>query len=118
MSSPEPDFRPRPLSHRTWLRLGVIAVLVAVAYVVVAYAYDAQGSLQATSDAGSDPVAGLDVTMEPTEVNAVTNQATMRLTFKATSTRASRTARGSPRTFAWTCSRQAVTRSTGSRPAR
>jgi hypothetical protein len=84
MSSPEPEFRPRPLSHRTWLRLGVIAAIVAVVYVVVAYAYDAQGSLQATSDAGADSVAGLDITVEPTEVNAVTNQATARLTFKAT----------------------------------
>ena len=84
MSSPEIEFRPRPLSHRTWLRLGVVAVVVAVMYAMVAYAYDAQGSLQFTTNGGADPVPGLSVTVEPLEANAVTNQATIRLTFKVT----------------------------------
>jgi hypothetical protein len=84
MAESELQFRPRPLSRRTWLRLGVIALVVAVLYTVVAYAYDAQGSLQAANDAGPDPTPGLSVTVEPLEVNAVTNQATVRLTFKVT----------------------------------
>jgi hypothetical protein len=84
MSSPDIEFRPRPLSRRTWLRLGVTAVVVAVMYVMVGYAYDAQGSLQFSTDGGSDPTPGLSVTMEPLEVNAVTNQGTIRLTFKVT----------------------------------
>jgi hypothetical protein len=62
----------------------VTAVVVAVMYVMVGYAYDAQGSLQFTTDGGSDPTPGLSVTMEPLEVNAVTNQSTIRLTFKVT----------------------------------
>ena len=70
MSSPDIEFRPRPLSRRTWLRLGVTAVLVAVMYVMVGYAYDAQGSLQFTTDGGADPTPGLSVTIEPLEVNA------------------------------------------------
>lgn len=84
MSEPVLEFRPRPLSHRTWIRLGVVAAIVAVLYASVAYAYDAQGSLQFSSDAGADATPGLAITAEPTEVNAVTNQATIRLTFKVT----------------------------------
>lgn len=84
MSSPEIEFRPRPLSHRTWLRLGLAGVVVAVMYVMVGYAYDAQGSLQFTTDGGGEPTPGVSVTVEPLEVNAVTNQATVRLTFKVT----------------------------------
>lgn len=84
MSSTEPEFRPRPLSHRTWLRLGAIAAVVAVLYALVGYAYDAQGSLQSSTDSGADATPGLSVTVEPLEVSAVTNQSTLRLTFKVT----------------------------------
>lgn len=86
MAESELQFRPRPLSHRTWLRLGVVAVVVAVLYAVVVYAYDAQGSLQTSGDSGSDATPGVSVTVEPLEVNPVTNQATVRLTFKVTDT--------------------------------
>lgn len=84
MSDPALEFKPRPLSHRTWLRLGVVAAIVAVLYALVGYAYDAQGSLQASSDAGTAPTPGLSVTVEPLEVSALTNQSTLRLTFKVT----------------------------------
>lgn len=84
MSAPEIEFRPRPLSHRTWLRLGLIAVIVAVAYAFVAYVYDAQGSLQTAAESPADPTPGVTVTVEPLEMNAVTSQATVRLTFKVT----------------------------------
>ena len=84
MNTPDIEFRPRPLSHRTWLRLGLIAVIVAVVYGLVAYAYDAQGSLQTTGGAAADATPGLTVTVEPLEMNAVTSQATVRLTFKVT----------------------------------
>lgn len=84
MSEPLPEFQPRPLSHRTWLRLGVIAAIVAVLYALVGYAYDAQGSLESSSDGGSTATPGLSVTVEPLEVNALMSQATLRLTFKVT----------------------------------
>lgn len=84
MSSPDIEFRPRPLSHRTWLRLGLVAVIVAVVYALVAYAYDAQGSLQADASDPTDAAPGITVTIEPLDVNPVTSQATVRLTFKVT----------------------------------
>lgn len=84
MGSDELEFRPRPLSHRTWVRLGVVGLIVAILYAIVAYAYDAQGTLSFTTNASAGADTGVTVTVEPTEVNAATNQSIMRLTFKVT----------------------------------
>ena len=43
MSTPELEFRPRPLSRRTWIGLGIVAICVGILYAIVAYFYNTEG---------------------------------------------------------------------------
>jgi hypothetical protein len=76
----EPEFRPRPLSARTWSVLGVLALIVVLLYSLVAHFYNAEGGLTFTSTAEASD-RGITATVEPMEVNAATNQATVYLTL-------------------------------------
>jgi hypothetical protein len=74
------EFRPRPLSHRTWVGLALVAIVVGVLYAVVAYFYNAEGGVT-VDDSGSAPGNGLMIQIDPMTVNAQTNLAEIQLTF-------------------------------------
>jgi hypothetical protein len=80
MSDPALEFRPRPLSRRTWLRLGVIALVVAVLYALVAFFYNAEGGYT-LSGSGAEPGSGIELTIDPVTVNAQSNLAEMQFSF-------------------------------------
>ncbi len=80
MSSPEPDFRPRPLSHRTWVRLGVIALVVALLYALVAFFYNSEGGVTYGSQPETLDV-GVTAAVDPVAVNAQTNIVSLQMTF-------------------------------------
>lgn len=82
MPAPTVEFRPRPISRHRWVVLGIIAAVTAVLYFLVVHFYDAQGALT-SSNTAEPTTAGISVTVEPMEVKAATNQATIYLTYKS-----------------------------------
>lgn len=82
MSTPEIEFRPRPLSHRTWIRLGLVAIVVAVLYALVAYFYNSEGGYTVSGD-GESESQDMSVTIDPLDLYAQTNTLTAQLSFHA-----------------------------------
>ena len=79
----EPEFRPRPMSGRTWTVLGAIAVVFAVLYFLVAHFYNAEGGLTSTDNVGPTDT-GITATVEPVSVDAKTGEAQLYLSFGST----------------------------------
>jgi Domain of unknown function (DUF4436) len=80
MSSTEPLFRPRPLSRRTWVRLGLIAVVVAVLYAAVAFFYNSEGGVTYVDRPETLDI-GVTAAVDPVVLNAQTNIVSLQMTF-------------------------------------
>jgi hypothetical protein len=74
---------PKGLSRRGWIALGLVIALVVIAYVLVARFYNAEGGIQVTGGNTGTQSAELDVTVVPLAMDAVGNNATLRLVFDA-----------------------------------
>jgi hypothetical protein len=84
MTTPSPlTPAPRSLSTRGWIALGVVIALVVLAYVLVARFYNAEGGIQVTGGNTGTQSAELSVSVEPLAMDAVGNNATLRLVFDA-----------------------------------
>lgn len=84
MSAPSPLTPvPRSLSVRGWISVGVVISLVVVAYVLVARFYNVEGGINVAGS--NEPVgsASLMVTIEPLSMDALGDNATIRLVFDA-----------------------------------
>ncbi len=75
------EFKPRPLSRRTWIRLGLIAIVVAILYWLVANFYNAEGGYKYTTPPPSITGNGVVVDVDPVTVNAQTNLVELYLSF-------------------------------------
>lgn len=74
---------PRGLSTRGWVALGLTITLVVIAYVLVARFYNAEGGITVDGSAANAGSASVMVTVEPLAMDAVGNNATIRLIFDA-----------------------------------
>ena len=81
MANAEPEFRPRPMSRRSWTVVGAIALVVVVLYFLVAHFYNAEGVLTSTDNVGPTDN-GVSVVIEPMAVDAQINQARVDLRFR------------------------------------
>ncbi len=84
MSTPSPLAPvPRSLSTRGWIALGLVLALIVLAYVLVARFYNAEGGIKVTGGSTATQSAELSVSVEPLAMDALGNNATLRLVFDA-----------------------------------
>jgi hypothetical protein len=74
--------RPRPISRRGWWILAGTLIGVIALYALVIHSYDAEGGSSTVGGLGATSEPGIIVTLEPITVNALTDQATLDLSFQ------------------------------------
>lgn len=73
--------KPRPISRRGWIALVAIAAVVGLLYALVVTYYNAEGGTTIVGGVGPSDESGILVNIQPVEMNASTNRATVDLAF-------------------------------------